>query len=85
MARGRNYTPAERALQLICAKAGLSYEEFCKLMEQSQGKEPRVSPENSYKMVQENYLSDLETNAEDWAEMLNHVRGPRNGYGSGDV
>jgi len=85
MARGRNYTPAERALQLICAKAGLSYEEFSKLMEQSQGKEPRVSPRNSYKMVQENYLSDLVTFAEDWEAMLDHVRGPKSGYGSGDL
>tara|TARA_Y100001973_G_scaffold91179_1_gene139548 strand:- start:634 stop:891 length:258 start_codon:yes stop_codon:yes gene_type:complete len=85
MARGRNYTPAERALQLICAKAGASYEEFCKLMEQSQGKEPRVSPKSSYKMLIERYLSDLETNAVDWAEMLNHVRGPKRGFGSGDV
>ena len=81
MGRGRNYTPAERALQLICAKAGASYEEFNSLMSQSQGKEPRTSPESSYKMVKHNYLSDLETNAVDWAEMLNHVRSPRDGFG----
>jgi len=81
MPRGRNYTPAERALQLICAKAGASYEEFYALMEQSQGKEPRTSPESSYKMVRENYLSDLETNSVDWAEMLNHVRSPKDQFG----
>jgi len=81
MARGRNYTPAERALQLICAKAGASYKEFYALMEQSQGKEPRTSPESSYKMVRENYLSDLETNAVDWTEMLNHIRSPRDKFG----
>jgi len=83
VSRPRNYTPAERALQLICAKAGLSYEEFCELMEKSQGKEPRVSPRSSYKMVRENYLSDLETNSEDWEAMLEHVRGPKKGFGSG--
>ena len=85
MARGRNYTAAERALQLICAKAGLSYKGFCELMAQSQGKEPRVSPESSYNMVQGKYLTDLDIKPEDWDKMLSHVRGPRNGYGSGNV
>ena len=83
MSRGRNYTPAERALQLICAKAGCNYEEFAKLMEQSQGKSPRTSPKSSYKMLVERYLSDLETNAVDWSEMLNHIRSPKRGFGSG--
>jgi hypothetical protein len=26
--RGRNKTPAERALELVCAKAGISFAEF---------------------------------------------------------
>lgn len=83
MSRGRNYTPAERALQLVCAKAGLSYERFCELMAQSQGKTPRVSPESSYRMVKESYCTDIETNVEDYSKMLEHVVGPKSGYGSG--
>ena len=41
MKRGRNKTPAERALELICAKANLSYEEFIVLVEKSQGEKSK--------------------------------------------
>ena len=50
MARGRNKTPAERALEVICTMAGVSFEEFQEQLEKSQGDKAskRAFPEQRF-------------------------------------
>lgn len=83
----RNYSPAERALQLICAKAGVPYSQFLKLWEQSQDKPRRGSPESSYTMVQKSYLtsSDVQPSVKQltYQEMYEHIVSPKKGFGKG--
>lgn len=83
----RNYSPAERALQLICAKAGVPYSQFLKLWEQSQELSRRESPESSYRMVQKSYLPSAEgqPSAEPLAyrKMYEHIVSPKKGFGKG--
>ncbi len=52
MTRGRNKTPAERALEVICTMAGVSFEEFEEQLKKSQGNTAteRAFPESSYKI-----------------------------------
>ena len=64
MARGRNKTPAERALEVICTMAGVSFEEFQEQLEKSQGDKAskRAFPETSYNMVKTNYFKNSSIN-----------------------
>ena len=79
----RKYTPAERALQLICAKAGIPFQEFQKLFEASQSQSFRSSPESSYRMVQKNYLPEASEHQDLFRSMLAHVVSPKSGFGKG--
>lgn len=80
----RNYTFAERALQLICAKAGLPYEEFEKMLEASHHitkmGDYRKSPESSYNMVRNSYHLDF-YEVRVAKAMLEHVKGPKTNFG----
>tara|TARA_Y100000592_G_scaffold94261_1_gene158738 strand:- start:6567 stop:6824 length:258 start_codon:yes stop_codon:yes gene_type:complete len=83
----RNYSPAERALQLICAKAGLPYREFLKLWEQSQSLPRRGTPESSYLMVEKSYVTRTEgqpvAEQRTYQEMYAHIVSPKKGFGKG--
>ena len=79
----KKYTPAERALQLICAKAGVPFEEFQKLFEASQSQSYRDSPESSYKMVQSSYLPEAAGHEDLFKLMHEHIVSPKSGFGKG--
>lgn len=81
--RGRNKTPAERALELICAKAGLSFEEFETLLLNSQGDKATIRsfPKRSYSLVKNNYLDDSSLEKAHWLNILNHVTKPKDNFG----
>ena len=79
MKRGRNKTPAERALELICAKANLSYEEFIVLVEKSQGEKasPRHMPEGSYDNIKLQYVANSGISESQWRLLLAHILHPK--------
>jgi hypothetical protein len=81
--RGRNKTPAERALELVCAKAGISFAEFQVLLSNSQGDKAneRPFPETSYQLVEKNYLPSSALTQEDWLEIFNHLKSPNDNFG----
>ena len=56
----RHYTPAERALQLICAKAGVPFEEFQKLFEASQNLELSKFSRVIVSDVEKSYVPEAE-------------------------
>lgn len=81
----RNYTFAERALQLICAKAGVPYEEFEKMLEASyhitKMGEYRKSPESSYNMVRNSYKLHDGLTEDVCKAMFEHIKGPKSHFG----
>jgi hypothetical protein len=81
----RNKTPAERALEVICAKAGVPFEEFQILLEKSQGinATERIFPQSSYMMVKDSYLKQSEIPQEEWAELFQHIKKPKRNFGKG--
>ena len=81
--RGRNKTPAERALELVCAKAGISFAEFQVLLSNSQGDKAkgRPFPETSSQLVEKNYLPSSALTQEDWLEIFNHLKSPNDNFG----
>ena len=79
----KKYTPAERALQLICAKAGVPFEEFQKLFEASQNQSYRNSPESSYRMVEKSYVPEAEGHKSLFRKMYSHITSPKSGFGKG--
>ena len=81
--RGRNKTPAERALELVCAKAGISFAEFQVLLSNSQGDKAceREFPKTSYLLVDKNYLASSALTQEDWLEIFNHLKSPKDNFG----
>ncbi len=83
MPRGRNKTPAERALEVICSMAGYSFDEFQELLEKSQGDKAceRAFPETSYKMVKKNYFKNSTIGKSEWQDLLNHITSPRDNFG----
>lgn len=83
MTRGRNKTPAERALEVICSMAGMPFNEFEKLLEKSQGSKAsyRDFPESSYKMVKNNYFKNSSVSQDQWRELANHIRSPKDNFG----
>ena len=86
MSRGRNKTPAERALEVICVLADVPYEDFCKVLEQSQGERctPRPCPESSYDMVGKRYFRNALHQfppRELWLKVLEHVKSPKIDFG----
>ena len=81
--RGRNKNPAERALELVCAKAGVSFVEFQVLLSNSQGDKAhgRPFPETSYQLVEKSYLPSSALTKEDWLEIFNHLKSPKDNFG----
>ena len=51
MPNRRNWTPAERALQLICAMAEVSFEEYQSLLDKSQEATRKAANEGGYDIV----------------------------------
>lgn len=84
MPRGRNKTPAERALEVICTMAGVSFEEFQELLKKSQGNKAseRDFPETSYNMVKTNYFKNSSINQQEWKELYQHITNPKSNYGN---
>jgi hypothetical protein len=83
MSRGRNKTPAERALEVICSMAGVSFEEFEDLLKKSQGEKAgeRSFPESSYEMVRKSYFKDSSITASQWRELYEHLKNPKTNFG----
>lgn len=83
MSRGRNKTPAERALEVICSMANVPFHEFQQLLDQSQGDKAtkRVFPEASYKMVKHSYFKTSTVSQAQWEEMANHIKAPKTNFG----
>ena len=80
-ARGRNKTPAERALELICTMAGVPFDEFQDLLKKSQGTSEREFPEKSYEMVRNNYFEGSNITKAQWVELYAHIKSPRTKFG----
>ena len=77
----RNYTPAERALALIGALAGVSLDEVNAVLASSAAKvggEPREIPFGSYAMLVDRY-SQLFVDVEDdvWKRAWKHATNPK--------
>ena len=83
MSRGRNKTPAERALEAICTMAGVSFKEFEELLEKSQGSKAskREFPESSYDMVRKSYFKNSSISQAQWKELYEHIQKPKSNYG----
>lgn len=83
MARGRNKTPAERALEVICSMAGVPFKEFEGLLQKSQGTKAshRDFPESSYKMVKNSYFKNSSVSQAQWKELADHVISPKDNFG----
>ena len=83
MSRGRNKTPAERALEAICTMAGVSFKEFEELLEKSQGNKAskRDFPESSYDMVRNSYFKNSSINQAQWEELYEHISNPKTNFG----
>lgn len=83
MNRGRRKTPAERALEVVCVMAGISFEEFQELLEKSQGDKasPREFPESSYNMVKNSYFKNSSLSQAQWKEIADHCKKPRTNFG----
>jgi cytochrome P450 len=84
MARGRNKTPAERALEVICTMAGVPFDEFQQQLEKSQGDKanPRTFPESSYNMVKNNYFKNSSINQQEWKDLYQHITNPKSNFGN---
>lgn len=84
MARGRNKTPAERALEVICSMAGVPFKEFEELLENSQGDKAsqRDFPESSYKMVKNNYFKNSSVSQDQWKDLVKHIKNPKDNFGN---
>ena len=84
MARGRNKTPAERALEVICTMAGVSFDEFQELLKKSQGDKARERefPESSYNMVKTNYFKNSSISQSEWKEIYQHISNPKSNFGN---
>lgn len=82
----RNKTPAERALEVICAMADVPFEEFQRLLEKSQGNNAseRPFPQSSYKMVKDSYFNQSEIPQEEWGELFQHIQKPKSNFGKGN-
>ena len=83
MSRGRNKTPAERALEVICTMAGVSFKEFEELLEKSQGNKAskRDFPLSSYLMVKNSYFKNSSINQAQWKELYEHISNPKSNFG----
>jgi len=83
MPRGRNKTPAERALEVICSMSGMTFQEFQELLDKSQGDKAsqRVFPETSYDMIKNRYFKNSSVNLAQWKELASHVKSPRDNFG----
>ena len=83
MSRGRNKTPAERALEAICTMAGVPFKEFEELLEKSQGDKAseRVFPESSYEMVRDSYFKNSSVSKAQWKELYEHISNPKTNFG----
>lgn len=84
MTRGRNKTPAERALEVICTMAGVSFEEFQEQLKKSQGNTAteRAFPKSSYNMVKTNYFKNSSINQSEWKELYQHITNPKSNFGN---
>lgn len=84
MSRGRNKTPAERALEVICTMAGVSFDEFQELLKKSQGDKAkeREFPESSYNMVKTNYFKNSSISQSEWEEIYQHISNPKSNFGN---
>lgn len=84
MARGRNKTPAERALEVICTMAGVSFEEFQEQLKKSQGDKAshRAFLESSYEMVKKSYFKNSSVSKAQWKELYEHITKPRDNFGN---
>lgn len=84
MSRGRNKTPAERALEVICTMAGVSFEEFQEQLEKSQGNKAseRAFPESSYNMVKTNYFKNSSISQQEWKDLYQHITSPKSNFGN---
>ena len=84
MARGRNKTPAERALEVICTMAGVSFEEFQEQLKKSQGEKAKARefPESSYNMVKANYFKTSSISQAQWEELYEHITNPKSNFGN---
>ena len=84
MTRGRNKTPAERALEVICTMAGVSFDEFLDQLEKSQGDKAskRDFPESSYHMVKTNYFKNSSISQTEWKEIYQHISKPKTNFGN---
>jgi len=83
MSRGRNKTPAERALEVICTMAGVSFEEFQEQLEKSQGDKAskRAFPDSSYNMVRTNYFKNSSISQQEWKDLYQHITNPKSNFG----
>ena len=84
MTRGRNKTPAERALEAVCAMAGIPFEEFQELLKKSQGDKAshRIFPESSYEMVRKSYFKNSSISKAQWKEIHQHITKPKDNFGN---
>jgi len=81
MTRGRNKTPAERALELICTMANVPFSEFQEMLKKSQESSERAFPETSYHMVKKQYFKDSEIREAQWQELYQHIKSPETNFG----
>ena len=81
MSRGRNKTPAERALELICTMANVPFSEFQEMLKKSQESSERAFPESSYYMVRKLYFKDSKISQAQWEELYQHIKSPKTNFG----
>lgn len=83
MTRGRNKTPAERSLEVICTMADVSFEEFEEQLKKSQGNtaSERVFPKSSYDMVKKQYFKNSTISQSQWKELYQHISNPKSNFG----
>jgi cytochrome P450 len=73
---GRNKTPAERALEVICTMAGIPFSEFEQLLKKSQGDRARERdfPESSY-------FNNSSISKDEWRKLFQHCKEPKSNFG----
>jgi hypothetical protein len=74
MTRGRNWTPAERAIIYAGAIGGLSLERVNELLASAQSTSPRSLPAVSYDWIKRSYVPRFATEPALLGECIEHPR-----------
>lgn len=75
----KNKTYGERAIEIICKGADISFEEFCEIIDESNEKSkiPRIKNRNSYEKHMNSYVEKINIPKEKWIDIFNFIKSPK--------